>query len=1116
MLKGTLTYQDETFKEPIEFTVYGKDTGVLNLYFCYDGNNLVKETAIMNLWDSKLKKDGTLVIPSGANDYGDKWRRLNIKKSNAIQTNLQNMLFASRVAALTRYADEYGERVVEGESNDGINQEVVYSSTFNFKVDKLGTFSKQLGFLTSMHLQNKYVKIDMEEFDESNLELQMFSTFKAKDKYDNQLTKTPIRNVGFKYNAITLGFEYKPRVAIIAERDDGSNLMGLYSTMQEVIDAHPDKNFKWLNDRKYEIVTDETLEDVMKAYEEYDGIIGIDTETSGLGITFKSRTGEDDQLVGICMSMKEGTGHYFPLQMKYCKNLCNGDHWYFMERYMKKFCETHKFVTHNLSFDWKVFYIYGINLNAVFDTMLAYGVTERYKQTNFEYGLKDLTHNLFGWDMIELSDMVFSGKWGKNNEIRFWDLPYELVRNYAPTDADMTLTLYHHVLKIKLLESFQAEEVFKIELKYAKVIAYSEFHGYHIDIDRLPQMIDNICKGKDNAQQDLFKMAGEEFNPNSTKDLQRIMFDQLGIPDVSHKRSTAKESLKELAEMTDEDDKPMYPFAAKLLEYRGFESTYKNFIKRKDEFLTPDGFIFPHVYTFGTNTGRVSVKEPNYQSYNDVVKKYVCPRKGYKMWDSDFSQIEYRVLCSMAHEPALIASFADPDMDYHTYQAARMFGVPYGAVTKQMRQQCKGINFGLPYGMGDNSLGARIFGARTAENTAKAANLRELYFEGQDNIRNFFDTVRDEGVKNGYTRTLFGRLRFYHKSSFSEAQIRRQAGNHVIQGTAADLYKFACVRVFEMLERRGWLDKVLLNAFIHDEILGEVSEDINFYDFVKEWRAAFEVPMEGFCKLYAGLGIGNSWYEAKKADWPPQLIDIIINSERKDHWDNNGQAMIDWVKEAFYQYGIDRVKTYIEENIEHKKNGTLTDNIIKPVIDAFLKEKVNDYYDKLDDEGKKALETLIGKEIVRGKKGIELKDLQDWLKIFCYWQNYDYSLIDIVAPSNEVSSKQKIDMNPNVDLIEMSNDEFLVNRVKYYGFHLEYINNALILNMNLLDVLGKSAEFVSLFCKSEGTFKVTLVDFSKGKPDFVETPCFVMSSDLMLIQTYMQDLLIQYQNLVRV
>ena len=107
-------------------------------------------------------------------------------------------------------------------------------------------------------------------------------------------------------------------------------------------------------------------------------------------------------------------------------------------------------------------------------------------------------------------------------------------------------------------------------------------------------------------------------------------------------------------------------------------------------------------------------------------------------------------------------------------------------------------------------------------------------------------------------------------------------------------------------------------------------------------------------------------------------------------------------------------------------------------------------------------------------------------------------------------------MNPNVDLIEMSNDEFLVNRVQYYGFHLEYINNVLILNMNLLDVLGKSSEFVSLFCKSEGTFKVTLVDFSKGKPNFVETPCFVSSSDLMLIETYMQDLLIQYQNLVRV
>lgn len=1478
MLKGTLIYTDKEFSTPVEMTVYAKDTGVLNMYMVYEGNSLVNETAVKELWDSVAAKDGTLTKPVKAEDFGDSWRRLNIKKASKLQTNLRNTVFAARVAALIRYCEEVGIRKGVDDLNEG--DEKVYSSEFIYNVEGVGEYRKSLGYFTALDIKNNYIMLKLEPFDEAELETQMFCTLKAKDKYGNVLSKTPIKNIGFALNEATLGFKYEP----LCTKDETSAtaMFGLYSSMEEIEAAHPDKNYKWLRGRKYEIVTDETLDAVMAEYNAYDGIIAVDTETSGLKITFLSREGHGDQLVGICLSKEEGTGHYFPVQMKHIPNLCNGDHWLFMERYMKKFCETHKFVTHNLSFDWKVFYIYGINLNSVFDTMLAYGVTKRYEQANFEYGLKDLTHNIFGWDMIELSDMVYGGKWGKGeNSIRFWDLPYELVKNYAPTDADMTLTLYNYVKKTRLLESYRAEEVFNIELVYAKVIAYSEFYGYHIDIDNLPKLEETIENNKEECKKQLFEMAGEEFNPNSTKDLVRIMYDKLGIPDVSHKRSTDKEALKELAGMTDINGKPLYPFAAVLKSYRDSEGIYKNFIKRKDEFLTPEGYIFPHVFTFGTNTGRVSVKEPNYQSYSDAMKKFVQPRPGFKMWDSDFSQIEYRVLCSMAHEPALIEAFSDPDMDYHTYQAARMFGVPYGAVTKQMRQQCKGINFGLPYGMGDASLGARIYGARNQQNTQKAAKLRELYFEGQDNIRKFFDTVRDEGVKNGYTRTLFGRLRYYHKGTFSESQIRRQAGNHCIQGcimpdtliqtleygvqpiknivnahlhvwdgkqwtegditssgkkrkcivhfrggmsiacspihkflvrsrrgndrfveckdlvgittnknsahrvvvsqdyvpsaykyvsdrshadwygkaynannvflddikdsfirgvvlgrlasdgniskgercvvrqivaehefdvyeylkeamkplnctytvkelredrsermadvtvrsktftneirsldirhkiddrifadtemlrgflrgmfdgdggvtgkqialvqgvqddfeplmldiqkallffgirsyyrkyedryvlgirvkdtqrfldvigfinkekqekgralkhvldehifgtcltvesveitdeyvdmydvcntdrgyyvangvvthnTAADVYKLACCRVFQMLEQKGWLDKVMLNAFIHDEILGEVSEEIDFYEFVEEWRKAFEVPIEGFCKLYAGLGIGNSWYEAKKADWPPQLIDIIVNSPNKGHWDNNGQKMIDWVKDAFYQYGVDRVRTAFHENIEKKAKGTLTDaeRIIKPVIDAFLREKVNDYANTLDNLDE--LSAVIGKPVTKGKKGLEIADLQDWIKLFCHWQNIPYEQMDlqdaaVVETAGKTEEKKQAQELPP----EMTADVFLSNAVKNFGFMLDQPTQRLYLNAQMITVLNNAAAFIQTFGKTEGTYRVTLVDVGAEQPVFTDTNVFVMSKDILLMQTWLQSAFAQYLKVV--
>lgn len=1127
MLKGTLHYHDEKFD--VTLFCYAKETGNLQLYLASNGNSVYDDTNMMNMFDST--HDGEKYIDPTT--YGDKSRRLNIKESNGFQTNIQNMMFASRVSAAVRYMYEYNERLNKADEDSG--EEKIFSSKQSFNIincttgDSLGTFVKDRGYLCELHLHMPYVDFELEEFDEGLLDAQYLTPLKQKDKFGNVLSTTKIKNITFKFDKTLLGFDYISKAK--TDSTVSTSILGMYETMDDVIEAHPDKSFAWIRDRKYEIVTDETVDAIMKDFDSYDGIIAVDTETSGLGITFKSRIGDGDQLTGICMSKELGTGYYFPLQMRKIKNLCNGDHNYFMQKY-KKFFETHKFVTHNLAFDWKVFYIYDINLNSVFDTMLAYAVTERYKQANFKYGLKELTRNIFGWDMIELSDFIPGAKWG-TTDIRFWDLPYELCRQYAPTDADMTLHLYNHIKKICLLESYKAEQVFEIELKFAKCVAYSEFYGLHIDVDRLPGLIEEIETGKANAEQKLYEIAGETFNPNSPKQLQTIMYDKLGLPDVSHKRSTDKEALKELASFEDIDGKPLYPFAAQLKKYREYEGIYKTFIKKRAQYISEDGYVHSKVEAFGADTGRVSVNNPNYQSYNDVVKKYVAPRKGFKQWDSDFSQIEYRVLCSMAHEPALIEAFTDPDMDYHTHQAARMFSVPYGAVTKEMRQQCKGINFGLPYGMGDSSLGARIFGKRCKENTIKAADLRERYFVGQENIRHFFDTVRDEGVQNGYTRTLFGRLRFYHKSVFSESAIRRQAGNHVIQGTAADLFKIACIRVFEMLVANGWLGKVLMDAFIHDEILGEVSEEINYFEFVEEWRKAFEVPVEGFCKLYAGLGIGNSWYEAKKADWTPQFIDLIIHSPLRDSWDCDGQKFIDWTKVAYDEYETQRVVDYIKENSEKKDTLTKEEKVIKPIIDSYLKAKLEKHVilDNIDNESELRriavtadipYETLckFGKELQLSKDEMKAYkkagnscvsfNLQERLKLFCAWKNLDYSSIDIISAEDiEITTKQP-DKNAiieemDVEVNNMSTDEFMLTSVKTFGFLLDIDTSRLILNFDMLAKTNTANKFLELFGKDAGNYRIYGITFKDdGTYTMLETPKYVKSIDTLNMQMFLQ------------
>lgn len=751
----------------------------------------------------------------------------------------------------------------------------------------------------------------------------------------------------------------------------------VYSTIRQVRDAHPDKSTDWIEQCNYVMVTDENLPEIMKSLWAAP-IISFDTETTGLKINFMSREGLADELVGVCLSDKVGTGYYFPLQHKLFKNLCDGDHRYFMLTYMKELLEKKPIVCHNLSYDWKVAYIYDINVNCVFDTMIAFGVTKRYEYIGFQTGLKALCSMLFHIDMFEIADFVI-GKWD-GSSVTFADLPYELVAHYGPADADITLRLYYWCLQNKLLETYNAQRVFDLEVNFAKVVAYSEFWGYHIDVAQLPALEKDILDGMHTEQSELYRIAGKEFNANSSKQLQQIMYEDLKMPPMDDKKSTAKEILGAYAKQTDSDGNPLYPFAYHLLEYRKYESVYKNFLKKKDNYISPDGYVFAEVQQLGTNTGRVSIKEPNYQSYNDVVKQRVTGRPGYYIFDCDFAQIEYRVLASMAGQEALIKAFDDPDLDYHTHQAARMFSVPYAAVSKKLRQQSKGINFGLPYGMGDESLGKRVFGTKSPENTAKAAELRKRFFEGQEKIQEFFTRVRENGVRNGYTETWLGRRRYYHKTVFSDGAIRRQAGNAVIQGTAADIWKTAVVRFFNRVVKEGWLGKVLFDGFIHDELMGECSVDIDPYEFIKAWREEYELSIDKFCKLYAGFGWGNSWYEAKKADYPPYFISQIIAKGSQPHtWDGDYKTLIKQTKEELYQYEIKRVVDWVKE----QKTGT----IIAPHINAYLYDKMSDFWSD-----------IVAKHPELENSSLKKLSLDEILALFAEHEGFEYTPGTILAP----------------------------------------------------------------------------------------------------------------------
>ena len=943
--------------------------------------------------------------------------------------------FFCRLGALVRYVKSScskdnevgytGMQLASGEfETSAVNDYII---KFPNTDDILAKVTLSYGDIRKLSITTDLIKLELAE--DSSVETQLFPKIKDGIK------------VGFKLRSE----EYLGFPIFESSLDTVRTLDGMYTCIEDIVAAHPDKEFSWLLKKKYILVTDDTLEEICNYIYNHEGYVYYDTETSGLNITFKSRIGQADQCVGIVLSVKYGESFFFPMQMKRIPNLCGGDHFYFMERYMRRILEGKELVAHNMAFDWKVGYIYDINCNIVHDTMAMIKLTIGAERKNYPMGLKENTKLLLGRDSLELSDLIVDNTWGET-DIKFWDLPAELVRLYACADTDNTNGLLQYAIQNDLLGRYNARKVYEIEIAFSYAVAYQEFYGHHIDISNLATLREVIGKEQDNIMKQMEEIIGHEFNPNSPKQLTTILYGELGIPEqISRKTgrpTTDKETLNKLAEVTDAEDNIKYPFCALLQKFREYEGVRK-IVDKFPEHVTEDGFIFSHVMQYGTTTGRVSINTPNYQSYNDPIKKNIIARDGYWMFDTDYSSVEYRVLGNMVRNERIKKSFEDPDFDYHAYQAARMYSVPYSAVNKKMRKAAKGINFGLPYGMGDESLGIRIFGEASPENTRKASALRTAYFKGQEDIRDWFEFHRDKGVNLGYTETYFGRRRYYHREDFSVNAIRRQAGNQVIQGTAADIYKLAVGRVFKRICKEGWLGKVLFSGFIHDELLGEVSNDINPAQWLKVLREEFEVKITDsdgtpWCPLYMGFGYGTSWYEAKSVELPIKFQWEFVEKYGIDgypSWDGNGRAFCDKIPFMLRDFDIRDIKAQLLDSEAQGKEIKPTLN--NQVLDCVKSDSkaytpaLNDYLQENTQEvSALGVETYLGtyeaqvceylnkvafiQGLMRDSEGNIVtefkpaKDTQEAIDQYCMLHNVDRSLINIL-------NIQEYESNNNVD-----------------------------------------------------------------------------------------------------
>lgn len=377
-------------------------------------------------------------------------------------------------------------------------------------------------------------------------------------------------------------------------------------------------------------------------------------------------------------------------------------------------------------------------------------------------------------------------------------------------------------------------------------------------------------------------------------------------------------------------------------------------------------------------------KQPNAQQYPKAISKIVIPRDNCIMMDADFSQIEYRVLVALAQEPGLLAKFHDPDIDYHTMMASLMFGVDYAAVTPAMRSDAKRFNFGIPYGMGIGSIAMGLFGENTPKTREMAKAKRKLYFKEQPRVEQFFERVKEAAVVYGYTETAFKRRRYYTftssdpaKANAAKAAAMRQAGNAVIQGTAADIFKIALARSMKYIIDNDLFGKVFLTNMVHDELLWEIDvSQVNPLVVTVNIGKMMSFPLEGYPPLFIGAGVSDCWAKAKSKDCEihPHLLQLMTEEVEEKKYDLHTPTMSpkEWV-----EYFDNRVMEFRKEKIlQYLTDPANFGQNIHPEIGNLIRLLYQKHIDESDinpkDPGADAERTLRCIEYLAKELGLEL------------------------------------------------------------------------------------------------------------------------------------------------
>lgn len=470
------------------------------------------------------------------------------------------------------------------------------------------------------------------------------------------------------------------------------------------------------------------------------------------------------------------------------------------------------------------------------------------------YSLDKLAEKYIGKQIDSFETLLGKGKKAKNLD--------EISENERILFLVSRIDGLRRIYKIQkeYIEERKMEKLYyDIELPLIEVLASMQEIGFKVDKDKLIEIGKGLDKELEQLEKQIYFYSGSEFNINSPKQLGVVLFEVLKLPVIKKNKtgySTASDVLEKLLDK--------HPIVADISMYRQLIKLKGTYIDGLIKVIDKDGRIHSSFMQTVASTGRISSTEPNLQNIpvrtaqGREIRKVFVPKDDSVLIDADYSQIELRVLASLANDPKMVKAFNE-NMDIHSQTAAEVFDIELSKVTKEMRSRAKAVNFGIVYGISDFGL-SRDLNIPVKE----SKKLIDNYFETYPDIEKYLKSIIENAKENGYAETMFNRKRDLPELKSSNYNIRsfgeRVAMNMPIQGTAADIIKIAMIKVYKELKQRKLKSKLILQ--VHDELIIETyKEEVS--EVTKLLTECMEEAIVLKVKLEVDLKVGNSWYETK-------------------------------------------------------------------------------------------------------------------------------------------------------------------------------------------------------------------------------------------------------------